>query len=98
MRYLVGFVCVLAALAASPLGVDAQGNKAGTTSEAALQLVALDSPGMVFTLISSPTVDGYTLEEMELRVKRTKLGLGVSAGSMALGFALFFAATAQSVS
>ena len=52
---------------------------------------------MVFTLNSSPTVDGYTLEEMELRVKRAKLGLGVSAGSMALGFALFFAAAAQTV-
>jgi hypothetical protein len=94
MRYVVGFALV-AALVASPLSVDAQGDEVGTTSEAALQLVALDSTDMVFTLISSPTVHGYTLEEMELRVKRAKIGLGVSAGFMALGFALFFAAAVQ---
>jgi hypothetical protein len=95
MRYLFGFLCVCALVVNLPLSASAQDNEARTTSEPALQLVALDSTGVVFTLISSPIVDGYTLEEMELRVKRAKIGLGVSAGSMVLGIALSAAAGAQ---
>jgi hypothetical protein len=97
MRYLVGFICVLSGLVALPQGVSAQDNEAGTTSQPALQLVALDSTGVLFTLIPSPAVDGYTLEEMELRVKRAKIGLGVSAGSMVLGTVLAIAAGAQTI-
>jgi len=89
MRYSVGFACMLAALAALPLSASAQDNEAGTTSQSALQLVALDSTGVVFTLIPSPTADGYTLEEMELRVKRAKIGLGVSVVGM-VGFGVLF--------
>jgi len=38
------------------------------------------------------TIDGYTLEEMQVRVKRARIGLGVSIGSMVLGTALSVAA------
>jgi len=41
------------------------------------------------------TVDGYTLEEMKLRVKRARIGLGVSALSTVVGIALSAAAGAQ---
>jgi hypothetical protein len=94
MRYLAGFGFALA-LATLPLSVSAQADEEGATSQPALQIVVLDSTGVVFTLIPSPIVDGYTLEEMELRVKRAKIGLGVSAGSMVLGIALSIAAGAQ---
>jgi hypothetical protein len=57
--------------------------------EPALQLVALDSTGVVFTLIPSPTAHGYTLEEIETRVKRAKIGLGVSVVAM-VGFGVLF--------
>jgi hypothetical protein len=96
MRYLVSFVFVLA-LVGSPLSASAQDNEAGTTSEPALQLVALDSTGVVFTLIPSTTVDGYTLEEMELRVRRAKIGLGVSALSMVVGITLSAVAGANAI-
>jgi Zn-dependent protease len=90
MRYLFGFlsVCALGVVALSQ-SASAQDNEAGTTSQSALQLVALDSTGVVFTLIPSPTADGYTLEEMELRVKRAKIGLGVSVVGM-VGFGVLF--------
>jgi drug/metabolite transporter (DMT)-like permease len=88
MRYLAGFGFVLA-LATLPLSVSAQADEEGATSQPALQLVALDSTGVVFTLIPSPIVDGYTLEEMELRVKRAKIGLGVSVVGM-VGFGVLF--------
>jgi hypothetical protein len=96
MRYLVSFVFVLA-LVGSPLSASAQDNEAGTTSQPALQLVALESTGVVFTLIPSPIVDGYTLEEMQLRVKRARIGLSASAGSMVLGTVLAVAAGAQTI-
>jgi hypothetical protein len=85
MRYVGGFVFVLA-LVGSPLSVSAQDAEEGATSEPALQLVALDSTGVVFTLIPSY---GYALEEMELRVKRAKIGLGVSVVVMVGGGVLF---------
>ena len=72
--------------------------EAATTSEPNLQRPALqlklDVAGVFFTLIPSY---GYTLEEMELRVKRAKIGLGVSAGSMVLGTVLSGVAAANSV-
>jgi hypothetical protein len=89
MRYLFGFLCVCAVAATLPLGVGAQDAEEGATSEPALQLVALDSTGVVFTLIPSPTAHGYTLEEIETRVKRAKIGLGVSVVAM-VGFGVLF--------
>ena len=40
-------------------------------------------------------VDSDTLEEMQVRVKRARIGFGASAGSMVLGTALSLAAGAQ---
>jgi hypothetical protein len=50
--------------------------------EPALQL-QLDDSGVVPPPQRTP--DGYTLEEMELRAKRAKIGLGVSAASLVVG-------------
>lgn len=99
MRCLVGFVCVLG-LVPSPVSVSAQDNEAGTTSEPspeesappsepaleepALQL-QLDDSGVGVVPPPQRTPDGYTLEEMELRAKRAKIGLGVSAASLVVG-------------
>jgi hypothetical protein len=57
------------------------------TEEPALQL-KLDDAGV--DVVPSPlrTADGYTLEEMELRVKRANIGLGVSVGAVGLGLVL----------
>ena len=77
MRYVVGFVFVLAALAALPQSASAQ--EAAPTpepasEEPALQL-KLDSAGVEAVPSAPRTVDGYTLEETELRVRRAKIGL-----------------------
>ena len=80
---------VFASLGVLPQSASAQAGEEGTSSEPALQLVALDSIGVVFTLIPSPTADGYTLEEIETRVKRAKIGLGVSVVVMVGGSVLF---------
>jgi hypothetical protein len=55
--------------------------------EPALQL-ELDDAGVEVAPSPPRTPDGYTLEEMELRVKQAKIGLGASAGIWAFGFAL----------
>jgi len=100
MRYLVGFGCALALLV-SPLSAGAQERgetsepnvvEAVPTSEAtpeerALQL-QLDDAGVQVASPPPRTPDGYTLEEMERRVKRAKIGLGVSAGVYGLGLGL----------
>jgi hypothetical protein len=54
------------------------------SEEPALQL-KLDDTGV--DVVPSPprTADGYTLEEMELRVKRAKIGFGVSVGALLVG-------------
>ena len=81
MRYLFGFICVLA-LVASPLGVSAQ--TAGEVSasepapeEPALQL-KLDAAGLDVAPSPQRTPDRYTLKEMKLRVKRAAFGFGFS--------------------
>jgi hypothetical protein len=90
-------VMVLAALVALPLSAGAQTGQEGTDSEPnlhepapeepALQL-KLDAAGVEVTPSPSRTEDGYTLEELELRVQRAKIGLGVSAAVLAVGGAL----------
>jgi len=107
MRYVVGFVFVLA-LAALPLSASAQDAEEGTTPEPSLQESApssepapeepalqlkLDSAGVDVVPYPPRTVDGYTLEEMDVRVRRAKIGLGSSAaaffaGGMFLGFGI----------
>jgi hypothetical protein len=92
MRYLVGFVTALA-LVTSPLSVNAKDVEQDTTSkpnaveavpspepaheEPALQL-KLDDAGVDVMPPPPRSPDGYTLEEMERRVMRAKVGLGVS--------------------
>jgi hypothetical protein len=107
MRYLFGFMCVLA-LAALPLSVSAQAGEEGTEpsaeepalpsepalEEPALQL-KLDDAGVEVVPSPPRTADGYTLEEMERRVMLAKLGVGVSAVPIFVG-ALLAASTAFS--
>ena len=108
MRYLVGFLFVLAGLAALP--VSAQAGEEGAASEPnivqepssepaskepALKL-ELDTAGV--EVVPSPPrtfPDRYT--EMRLRVRRAKIGLGVSAVVMVVGTALAFGGGAASI-
>jgi hypothetical protein len=99
MRYLVGFACVLAALVASPLSVSAQVEEEVTEptveepapepapEEPALQL-QLDDAGVEVVPSQPRTDDGYTLEEMDVRVKRARIGLITSAAVFPVGIAL----------
>jgi hypothetical protein len=101
MRYSVGFVLLLLALVASPLSVSAQAGEEGVTSEPNLEEPAtssapapeepalqleLDDAGVEVAPGYPPrTPDGYTLKEMEVRVKRARVGVGVSSTALALG-------------
>lgn len=111
MRYLFGFLCVCA-LGLVPLSVSAQDAEKGATSEPNLQEPApssepapeepalqlrLDSAGVAVAPSPPRTEDGYTLEEMELRVKRPKIGIGVSAGALAAGAAMGLAVLGASM-
>jgi hypothetical protein len=96
-------VMVLAALVALPLSASGQASEADTTpepnleepapsaepapEEPALQL-KLDAAGVEVTPSPSRTEDGYTLEEMQVRVKRARIGLGVSGVGLAAGLVL----------
>ena len=109
MRYLVGFLCVCA-LGLVPLSVSAQDAEEGATSEPnpqepapssqpapeepALQL-QLDDAGVEVVPSPPRTVDGYTLEEMERRVKLAKVGVGISSVGIFVGGIV---ATASAVS
>jgi len=100
MHFLIRLMCVLAGLLASPLSTSAQDGEEGATTEpkveepatssepapeeAALQL-KLDDAGVDVAPTPPRTADGYTLEEMELRVKRAKIGIGASALSLVVG-------------
>ena len=87
---------MLAGLWTLPQSASAQPGEEGTTPEPNLQEPtpsvepAPEEPALQLELtpagvevVPSPprTVDGYTLEEMELRVRRTKIGLGISGGA-----------------
>jgi len=107
MRYFVGFVLVL-----FPLGVGAQDVEEAATAEPGVQEPApsfeppseqpalqlqLDDAGVEVAPSPPRTPDGYTLEEMELRVKRPKIGIGVSAGALAAGMAMGLAVLGASM-
>jgi hypothetical protein len=100
MRYLFGFLCVCTLGGTLPLSASAQDAEQGTTSEPNLQEPApssepapeepalqlkLDSAGV--EVVPSPlrTVDGYTLEEMDVRVRRAGIGLGFSGAVLVIG-------------
>ena len=59
--------------------------------EPALQL-RLDDAGVEVVPSAPPTVDGYTLEETQLRVKRARIGLLSSAGAFLVGIPFLVAA------
>ncbi len=82
MRYLVGLIFAVA-LVAAPLSVSAQDGEPAP-EEPALQL-HLDDVGLEVAPMPPRTVDGYALEEMEVRVRRAKIGLGVSVFSLVVG-------------
>jgi F0F1-type ATP synthase assembly protein I len=93
MRYLVGFVFVLA-VAALPLSVSAQDAEGSAATEPSAEEPApeqpvlelgLDDANVDFTPSPPRADDGYTLEEMELRVKRAKIGLWSTAGATVVG-------------
>jgi hypothetical protein len=97
MRHLFRLMLVLA-LAAFPLSVSAQGGEEGTepsaeepapssapaTEESALQL-KLDDAGVEVVPSPARTADGYTLEEMDLRIRRARIGLLSTMGVSLLG-------------
>jgi hypothetical protein len=104
MRYLFGFVCVCALVGTLPQAASAQAGEEGAASEPNLQEPApssepaseapalqlkLDDAGV--DVVPSPprTVDGYTLEQMELRVKRAKMGLLAPAALIVAGVPLW---------
>jgi hypothetical protein len=91
---------VLAGLVALPLSASAQSGEEGATSEPNVQEPApssepapeepalqlkLDSAGVEVVPSPPRTVDGYTLEEMDVRVRRAGIGLGVSGGVLLAG-------------
>ncbi|MBW2381964.1 MAG: hypothetical protein JRG70_21010, partial [Deltaproteobacteria bacterium] len=104
MRYLVGFVFVLA-LMALPQNTSAQAGEEGTTSEPNLdEPVSSPPPGTEvpdIDTLSQRAIEHYEIryeiqseeledtgEKMELRVKRAKIGFGVSAGVAGAGVVL----------
>ena len=106
MRYFVGFVLVLA-LVVLPLGVGAQDAEEGATAESSLQESApssepvteepalqlkLDDAGVEVVPRPPRTEDGYTLEEMDVRVRRAKIGLGSSGVGVVIGLGVVAAA------
>ena len=82
MRHLLSFVFGVA-LAAIPFGVSAQQDEP-SSREPAMQLELTDA-GVEVAPMPPQTVDGYTLEEMEVRVRRAKIGLGASVFSVVAG-------------
>jgi hypothetical protein len=97
MRYsLILLAMTLGAPLTLPLSVSAQAAEEDSLSSWQVdEGASLEQPAGVGVVPPPPrTLDGYTLEEMELRVKRARIGLGVSAGVYALGLALFVSGAA----
>ena len=107
MRYLFGFLCICT-VSLVLQSASAQAGQEGTTSEPNLQepvlssepapeepalQLQLDSAGV--DVVPSPlrTADGYTVEEMEVRVRRARIGL-LSTTCVAVGGAVLFGAGA----
>ena len=98
MRYLFGFICVCALVGTLPLSANAQ-DEAATSEpklgepalssepapeEPALQL-KLDDVGVEVVPSPPRAFDGYTIEEMDLRVRRARSGLLSTMGVTLLG-------------
>ena len=100
-RTLLGFAAVSTTILGGSfqyVGAQSAG-EAATTSEPAPEEPALQlklTPEGVNVTPSPPrTADGYTLEEMELRVKRARIGLLSTTGVAVVGAALFGAGAAR---
>jgi hypothetical protein len=100
MRYLFGFLCVCAMVWTSPENASAQDAEEAATPEPSLQEPApssepateepalqlkLDAAGVDIAPSPPRTADGYTLEEMDVRVRRAKIGIGSSALAFFVG-------------
>jgi len=57
-------------------------------SEAPALQLKLDAAGLDVAASGPRTADGYTLEEMDVRVRRARIGLGVSLIAMSGGLAM----------
>ena len=91
MRHVLGFLCVCALVGTLPQSASAQEEVVSSepaSEEPALQL-KLDSAGVEAVPSAPRTVDGYTLEEMDLRVRRARIGLLSTMGAVLLG-GMFF--------
>jgi hypothetical protein len=104
MRYVFGFLCVCALAGHLPLSASAQDTEAGTTSEPSLEEPASETPALQLELDAAGvdvvpslprTIDGYTLEEVELRVRRARIGLLSTTGVAVVGAGLFGAGAAR---
>jgi len=92
MRFVLAMV--LAGLVALPVGANAQGAEEdslsswqqteATPEEPSLEL-KLDEAGVEVAPMPPRTPEGYTLEEMDVRVRRAKIGLGSSAAAFFVG-------------
>ena len=100
----------LAGLVTLPQSASAQDAEAGTTHEPSLREPApssepvpeepalqlrLDDAGVKVAPSPLQTVDGYTLEEMDLRVRRARVGLLSTMGAVLLGGMLIGIGVAQ---
>ncbi|MGB5372688.1 MAG: hypothetical protein WBN15_02815 [Polyangiales bacterium] len=88
------FATVLVGLEALPKSVSAEVVESATTSEPALQLKS-DSAGVEVVPSPPPTARGDTLEEMDVRVRRARIGLLSTTGVTVIGVALFGAGMAR---
>jgi hypothetical protein len=95
MRYRIGFMFVLVGLVALPLSASAQVGEEGATSEPNLQLVALDSTGVVFTLI--PSAYEQYRPELERKARKTRNALIGTLAVAVVGASLFGIAQTQRV-
>jgi hypothetical protein len=100
VRYLFGLVCVCTLVGTLPLSVGAQDAEEGAISEPALKdpppssepapedpalQLKLDSAGLAVAPSPLRTVDGYTLEQMDVRVRRAAFGIVGSAVAFIVG-------------
>lgn len=110
MRYVFGFLCVCTLVGTLHQSASGQAGEEGATSEPKLEEPApasepapeepvlkleLDDAGVAVAPSAPRTAKGYTLGEMELRVKRAKIGLGASGGALFVGLVMGVAALSQ---
>ena len=101
MRYSIGRISLLAGLLALPLGASAQADaeqgasrlerwhpEAFVDPEKPVLQLDLHATDVEVALSEPRTVDGYTLEDMNARVERTRIGVAVSTVVFVAGAAM----------